>query len=249
MLTIEIKKDLKKLSNPDKIPDFQRFFKTKKGEYGEGDIFIGVKMPDVRKVVRKYCKELDLQQVQELLNSKIHEERMTALLVLVEKYLFYNKLASKHKQELGINKCELREEIVDLYLKNYQAINNWDLVDLSAPKILGDWFIDKDKSVLYEWAKSNNLWKKRIAMMACFGFIRQNEYEDALNIAEILLFDEHDLIHKAVGWMLREIGNRDLATEEKFLKRYYKKMPRTALRYAIEKFPEPKRKKYLNGKI
>lgn len=234
-----LEKELSDLKNLTRAKNYQRFFKTGKGEYGEGDQFLGITVPVQRVVAKKYL-DLSLDNLQFLLNSKIHEYRMVSLFILSAKY---KKSDEKDKQSL--RSVDLKEKIVKFYLKNAKNINNWDLVDLSAPNILGEWFLEKDKSVLYDFAKSDNLWKKRISVLTTFGFIRKNKFEDSLKIAEILLFDTHDLIHKAVGWMLREVGNRNLKVEEDFLKKYYKTMPRTALRYAIEKFPEEKRKMYL----
>ena len=223
-----LRTDLQLLANPEKAKLLQRFFKTGKGEYGEGDIFLGVMVPEQRKVAKKYS-HIGLDEIQNLLQSKIHEHRLTAIFILILKY--------KTK----------RKEIVDFYLDNLQAINNWDLVDLSAPKILGDYLSDKDRNILFQLARSNNLWEKRIAMLATAAFIRNNDFEDALNLSELLLNDSHDLIHKAVGWMLREIGKRDQKVEEKFLRKHYKTMPRTMLRYAIEKFDKDKREFYLKS--
>ena len=231
MLTIlDFKKELKTKANSQKAKILQRFFKTGPGEYGEWDVFLGVVVPEIRKVAKKYGV-LKSQDVVKLLHSKIHEERMAALLVMVNKF--------QTKKE--------RETIYKTYLKNTKRINNWDLVDLSADKIVGDYLFDKPKTILYKLAKSKSIWERRIAIMATFNFIKRNKVEETLKIAKILLNDEQDLIHKAVGWMLREVGKRDMKTEEKFLKKYYKKMPRTMLRYAIEKFPEKKRKQYLLG--
>ncbi|MBD3304486.1 DNA alkylation repair protein [Candidatus Woesearchaeota archaeon] len=224
----DLKQELEKLGNHKQSELLGRFFKTGKGEYGEGDIFLGIKVPDQRKVAKKYY-DLSLKDVQSLLNSKIHEHRLVALLILIEKY----------------KKSDDKIEIVDIYLKNTKNINNWDLVDLSAHKILGEYLLDKDRKILYKLAKSKDLWEKRMAIISTAAFINKNLFDDALKISEILLNDKHDLIHKAVGWMLREIGNRNQAAEEKFLKTHYKKMPRTMLRYAIEKFPENKRKFYM----
>jgi len=229
-----LRKELKLLANPKKAKLLQGFFKTGKGEYGEGDIFMGIMVPDQRNLVKKYFKDLSSEEVGDLLNSKFHEERLVALLVLVMRYEKFT---------------DQRRLIFKFYLENYANINNWDLVDLSAPNIVGKHLLNEDKAVLYEFANSDNLWKKRISILSTFTFIRYNKFEDALKIAEILLEDKHDLIHKAVGWMLREIGKRNLEVEEDFLKKYYNKMPRTMLRYAIEKFDEVKRKKYLNGEI
>lgn len=226
---MSVKQDLKKLANPKQAALLQRFFKTGKGEYGEGDIFLGIKVPEQRKIANKY--DLDLKEIQGLLNSKIHEHRLTSLFILIKKY---NKS----------NENE-RKKIFEFYLRNTKNINNWDLIDLSAPKIVGNYLLDKDRSVLYKLAKSNSLWEKRISILATAAFIVNDEYKDTLRIAEILLNDKHDLIHKGVGWMLREVGKRDQKIEEEFLKKYYKKMPRTMLRYAIEKFEENKRQFYL----
>ncbi len=230
----ELKKSLNKLANPVQAKILQGFFKTGVGEYGEGDIFLGISMPTQRENAKNYAG-LNLSKIKELLESDIHEHRMAAIIILVEKYQKAND--------------EEKANIANFYLKNAKRINNWDLVDVSAPKILGDFLLDKDKKVLYDFAKSKNLWEKRIAIISTFGFIRKEKFYDALSISEILLNDSHDLIHKAVGWMLREIGNRDIDVEEEFLKKYYKTMPRTMLRYAIEKFDEEKRLGYLKGTI
>ena len=226
----KIKKELKRSSNSEQAKILQRFFKTKKGEYGEGDIFLGIKVPMQRQIAKKY-KSLRLKKIKNLLNSKIHAYRFTALLLLIDKY---EKADEKEKKK-----------IFDFYLSNTKNINNWDLVDISAPKIVGKFLIDKEKNILYKLAKSKNLWEKRIAIIAAFTFIKNNDLKDTLKISRILLNDEHDLIHKAVGWMLREVGKRNQKVEEEFLSKHYKKMPRTMLRYSIEKFSEKKRKKYL----
>ncbi|MBU1198662.1 MAG: DNA alkylation repair protein [Nanoarchaeota archaeon] len=227
----DVKKDLKKLANPEQAKLLQRFFKTGLGEYAEGDVFLGIKVPVQRKVAKNYI-DLSLKDVQELLSSKIHEHRLSALFILIDKY---------KKSDL-----KGKKQIFDFYLKNTQHINNWDLIDLSAPNIVGNYLLDKDRKILYKLAKSKSLWEKRISVLATFSFINNKETKDILKIAEILLHDKHDLIHKAVGWMLREIGKRvSQAEEEKFLKKHYKVMPRTMLRYAIERFDEKKRKFYM----
>ena len=226
----QIKKDLQKLKNPQKAKISARFFKTGKGEYGEGDVFLGITVPQQRKIAKKY-PDLNLKQLQNLLSSKIHEHRLTALFVLINKY---RKADEKNKKE-----------IFNFYLQNTKSINNWDLVDASSEHILGDYLLEKNKTILYKLAKSNNLWERRVAIMATFEFIKNNRFQDTLKIAKILLKDKHDLIHKAVGWMLKETGKRDQKTEETFLKKHYQQMPRTMLRYAIEKFPDNKRKFYL----
>jgi len=230
----ELRKKIKSTASPEISKTMQWFFKTREGEYGEGDVFAGLKVPTQRKLAREF-RDLPLTDLKILLNSSIHEERLISLFILVDNY------------ERGDDKE--RGKIFSFYLKNRKGINNWDLVDLSAPKIIGKHLLSKDKSLLFKFALSKNLWEQRIAVLSTFEFIKNNDFVVALQISEILLHDNHDLIHKAVGWMLREIGKRDLQAEEKFLKLNYKKMPRTMLRYAIEKFPETKRKKYLQGKI
>lgn len=230
MTLLKLKQDLQALANPRKATILSRFFKTGKGEYGEGDIFLGITVPQQREVAKQYA-DLPLSDLQQLLKSKIHEHRLTTLLILVEKF----KLAAA----IG------EKEIVDFYLRNNAHVNNWDLVDLSADKILGSYIAGKDKSILYKLAKSDNLWQRRIAIIATFAFIRRNEFNDALRISQLLLNDDHDLIQKAVGWMLREIGKRNQAVEEAFLQRHCKTMPRTTLRYAIERFTDDKKRFYL----
>lgn len=234
MSLLEIRKEIKKQANPKQAVILQRFFKTGKGEYGEGDIFYGIKVP-VQRTIAKRFKDLAFEDLKVLISAKVHEERLVAAFILVDQY----KRGDEKKKKI----------VFDFYLKNRKGINNWDLVDLSAPKIVGAYLIDKEKELLYKFADSKNLWQKRIAIISTQTFIREHFFEDTLNISEILLQDKHDLIHKAVGWMLREVGNRDLETEEEFLKKHYKTMPRTMLRYAIEKFPEQKRIAYLRGKI
>ena len=227
-----LKREIAKLAKPQKATELQRFFKTGKGDYGEGDVFIGATVGEQRTVAKKF-REIELPKLKPFLQSKIHEERLVALLILVEKF---EKAGEEGKRK-----------VFDFYFENLQGINNWDLVDLTAPKIVGSWLLDRDRSLLYKLAKSNDLWEKRISVLATFAFIREGDFKDSLAISEILLHDSHDLIHKAVGWMLREIGKRDLAAEERFLKKHYKEMPRTMLRYAIEKFEEKKRLAYLKG--
>ena len=228
----DIRSKLQKLGNKQKARVLQRFFKTGTGDYGEGDIFLGVRVPEVRKLAKEY-KDIRISDVRKLLKSPIHEERLLALLIVVIKYSKGNDL--------------VKRRVYEFYLKNTRHINNWDLVDLSAEKIVGDYLMDKSKKPLYNLAKSKSLWERRISIMATFHFIKQNKFAETLIIAEILLTDKEDLIHKAVGWMLREIGKRHLPTEEKFLNEHYQEMPRTMLRYAIERFPESKRQGYLKG--
>lgn len=230
-----LKSELESRANSETAVVLRRFFKTGPGEYGEGDLFLGIKVPELRNLSKKY-HNLQLVNVSTLIKSLIHEERFTALLILLERY--------KQAKETCV-----RETIYDFYIANMRYINNWDLVDISAPHIVGHYLFDKDKSVLTSWAQDKNLWARRIAIIATFYFIRQNAFQDTLAIAFILLNDKEDLIHKAVGWMLREISKRHLLTAEKFLVEHYKIMPRTMLRYAIERFPEIKRQAYLKGKI
>jgi len=227
-----LESDLLKLKNPQKAKILQRFFKTGKRQYGEGDIFWGITVPKQRQIAKKH-PDLTLQELQKLLSSKIHEYRLTALFILISKY--------KKADESG------KKEIFNFYLKNTQNINNWDLIDLSAPSIVGDYLLDKNRAILYRLAKSKSLWEKRIAILATYAFIKNNQFVETLKISEILLKDNHDLIHKAVGWMLREVGKKNQETEEKFLKKHYRQMPRTTLRYAIERFSEKKRKGYLGN--
>jgi 3-methyladenine DNA glycosylase AlkD len=235
-MTQKIKNDLSLLENPKKIPDYMRFFKTSKGEYGEGDKFLGIKVPDIRKIVKKYFLNLSFEDIREFLYSEYHEYRMFGLLCLVYQY--------KSKKFI-----EKQKEIFEFYIENISQINSWDLVDVTAPHIVGDFLFSRDKTILYEMAKSDNLWKKRISIVSTFYFINKNEFEDTLNLADILLDDKHDLIHKAVGWALRNVGNKHLKVEINFLASRYKKMPRTMLRYSIEKFDEELRQKYLKGLI
>ncbi len=230
-----LKKDLRKFERPEKAKLLKRFFKTGKGEYAEGDNFLGLITDETRSVAKKYL-DLSFSDLSKLLSSRIHEERVCVVMILTKRF-------EKDEKE--------RKEIFNFYLKNISGINNWDLVDISCPKIIGRYLFEEELSrdLLYKFAKSDNLWKRRIGIMSTFYFIGKCDFNDTLEISKILLNDKHDLIHKAVGWMLREIGKRDLATEEKFLRINYKKMPRTMLRYAIEKFPEVRRKKYLESKI
>ncbi|MFT4303875.1 MAG: DNA alkylation repair protein [Candidatus Woesearchaeota archaeon] len=225
-------KELKLKSNLERKNILQRFFKTGKGEYGEGDIFLGVTVPEIRKIAKKYSS-ISFIEINKILKTRIHEQRLVALLILVEKY---DKSNQKQK-----------EIIFNFYIKNTKYINNWDLIDVTAPKIIGDYIFHNSnkKRILYEFAKSNNLWKKRISIISTYYFIKNQRYNETLIISKILLFDKHDLIHKAVGWMLREVGKQEQKILEIFLKEYFHNMPRTMLRYAIEKFPEKKQKYYL----
>lgn len=232
-----IKKELQQYANPEKAKGLKKFFQAFPGGYAEGDSFLGVKVPDQRKVAKRHYKDVPLAEVEKLLQEEFHEYRLTALLILTYKYA-----KAKTKEE--------KQEIVDLYLRNLAFVNNWDLVDSSAEKILGPYLLDKDdRNILYELASSGDLWKQRVAVIATFHFIRNGQFEDTFRLAERLLNHEHDLIHKAVGWMLREVGNKSRSAEEAFLKKHYKKMPRTMLRYAIEKFDPERRRMYLRGEI
>ena len=223
-------KELKTLSDIQIAEHAQRFFKTGKDEYGEGDKFLGIRVPILRKKAEQY-KYLSLEEISHLLQSQFNEIRLISLFILIKNY---EKSDHKHK-----------EEIVNLYIGNIAFINNWNLVDASAPNILGDYLMNKKKTLLYLLASSNNLWERRIAIMSTFNFIKKGLYKDTIKIAGILINDREDLIHKAVGWMLREVGNRDFNIEVSFLNKYADKMPRTMLRYSIEKFPEGLRKEYL----
>ncbi len=265
MNVFELKKDLEKIKDPKRAKVSQRFFKTGKGEYGEGDVFLGITVPQSRKIAIRF-KNLEFSKITQLLKSKIHEERLIGLLILV-----YNFNTGDKK---------VRKKVFDFYLKNIKYVNNWDLVDLSADKIVGGYLFGRrgpaasfppasapsifsgkpsadsvravgspssvvTPPILVKLSNSKNIWERRIAMVATYYFIKNNKFEEALRIAEILLQDKHDLIQKAVGWMLREVGKKDLDTEIKFLNKYYKKMPRTMLRYALERFPEKLRLNFL----
>jgi 3-methyladenine DNA glycosylase AlkD len=236
MKAVEVRKELKSMADPGKAAILQRYFKTGLGQYGEGDIFIGVMVPQSRKVAKKFS-QLQLVEVKMLLYSRIHEERLVALLILVWRY------------SSALSSREEKEEIVKFYLDNIKQVNNWDLVDLSAPNILGAHLIDRDRRLLYRLARSENVWERRIAILATYHFIRDGDFSDTLKIAEMLLQDRHDLIHKAAGWMLREVGKRDVASEEAFLEKHLSVMPRTMLRYAIERLPESKRRRYKKNLI
>jgi len=230
MKAADIRRELKSMAEPDKAAIMQRFFKTGPGQYGEGDIFIGVMVPQSRRVARKFC-QLPLGEVRTLLYSHIHEERLVALLILAWSY----SISSSREKE---------EEIVRFYLDNIKQVNNWDLVDLSAPNILGAHLVDRDRRLLYRLATSENVWKRRIAIVATHRFIRNGDFSDTLKIAKMLLQDRQHLIHKAAGWMLREVGKRDAAAQETFLEKHWSVMPRMMLRYAIERLPESKRCRY-----
>ncbi|MDD5290449.1 MAG: DNA alkylation repair protein [Patescibacteria group bacterium] len=289
----KVSQKLKKLANPKKAKNLARFFKTGKGEYGAGDIFLGIMVPEQRKVVKKF-RDLPLPEIQKLLNSKFHEERLVGVLILVEQYqsaiLPFRRGGAPSTRGRGVviknnnhpgptlrrttppsKGGDRKEEICKFYLKNSRRINNWDLVDLSAPKIVGAYLLNLEpvrrqnkslsagaskgllrsaggktrRKILYQLVKSKNIWERRIAVLATFEFIRNYQFEDSLKLAKILLNDNHDLIHKAVGWMLREIGKRDEKVLRQFLDKYAPKMPRTMLRYSIERLSEKQRQYYL----
>lgn len=225
----QLKLELSKYINPEKAAFFPKFFKTGKGEYSEGDKFIGITVPDQRKVAGEF-KDISLLELQKVIESEVHEHRLTASIIVVNKFRKTNDMNE-------------RKKLIDFYLQNLDYVNNWDLVDTSA-EILGEYLADKDRKLIYELANSDKLWHQRISIIATFHYIKHHQFSDTLAIAEMLLTHEHDLIQKAVGWMLRELGKRDLETEIQFLDKHYRKMPRTMLRYAIERFPEDLRQKY-----
>lgn len=231
MTAEDIIQELQQLGNPEKATHLARFFKTGKGQYGEGDLFWGVTVPEQRTIAKKY-KDAPFHVLTALLDSPYHESRLTGLLILVEQF-------TRSKDAL------FRQACVDFYLSHTARINNWDLVDLSCYKLLGVWLEDKDRQVLYRLVDSDNLWEQRIAIVTCMHFVHQNDFKDCLALADRLLHHRHDLIHKAVGWLLREAGKKDRDVLIRFLETRYREMPRTMLRYAIERFPETERKRYL----
>lgn len=230
----EIRLEMQQKGDPEIAAHSQGFFKTGPGQYGEGDKFLGIRVPVVRQVAKK-GKNLPLSQVTQLLHSPWHEERLLAVILLTKQF--------------SRGKVDQKKAIFDLYLENSRWVNNWDLVDSSAHLIVGPWLQDRPRKMLRKLARSTSLWERRIAMMATYHYIKQDDFGDTLDLALILLNDQHDLIHKITGWMLREIGKRDQSVEEEFLQEHYKQMPRTMLRYAIEKFDENLRQRYLNGGI
>jgi 3-methyladenine DNA glycosylase AlkD len=233
-MTRAIRARLRTAADPSSVPILQRFFKTGPGQYGEGDVFVGIRVPVLRAICRE-CAGIHVRDVKSLLRSKVHEERLLALLLLVDAF----------------DRADVRDRrrIYQLYLANTAYINNWDLVDASAGPIVGAYLDDRSRAPLRRLARSALLWERRIAIIATFHFIKQNELEDTFEIADMLLADDHDLIHKAVGWMLREAGKRDKVALRRFLTTRYRRMPRTMLRYAIERFPEPERRRYLRGTV
>ncbi|MEW8325037.1 MAG: DNA alkylation repair protein [Candidatus Thiodiazotropha taylori] len=230
----QLTQKLQSLASTEMAAKSQRFFKTGAGQYGEGDRFLGIRVPILRQQARDF-QQMSLTQVLRCLKSAYHEERLCALLILVRKF------------ESGDEK--LRERLFRRYLDHTRYINNWDLVDSSAYQIVGAYLLTRERRILYQLASSDSLWERRIAIIATYRFIKEQQYDDTLAIAEMLLMDQQDLIHKAVGWMVREVGNRDRSRAQQFLDPCYQAMPRTMLRYAIEKFPEPLRQNYLKGEI
>lgn len=232
----QIKEAFKAHANREKASVLQRYFKTGTGEYAEGDIFLGIPVPEQRKLAKEFYHQLSLNEIETLLNSSFHEHRLIALFILVLQF-------NKTKDEAG------KKEIIDLYLDNWESVNNWDLVDSSAPYLLGAYLFDKPKDLLYNLAESNQLWKQRMAIIATYYFIKKNSFADTLALAKILLHHPHDLIHKATGWMLREVGNRNPDVAQTFLAEHYHTMPRTMLRYAIEKYPAQLRQQFMKGEV
>ena len=234
MLMAEIQGELARLGNAPQAAILQRFFKTGPGEYGEGDRFRGIRVPVLRKLARKFL-HLALTEAGDLLRSACHEDRLLALFILMDQYYQGGD--------------DVKSTIHHLYLEHRRFVNSWDLVDASAPHLVGHYLRGRDKSTLTRLAVSPVLWERRIAILATFVFIKEGNFDETLRIALLLLGDSEDLIRKAVGWMLREVGKRDLTVAETFLRAYYRKMPRTMLRYAIERFPETKRQAYLKGTL
>lgn len=228
MTADSLRRELREAAEPGRVPELQRFFKTDPGGYGEGDVFLGARVPAVRSAARRHAK-MDLDDVTELLRSRFHEERLAALVILVRRY----------------NRADVREKkhIFELYLENTGYVNGWDLVDVSAPHIVGAYLLDRrdERRVLDRLAASPSVWERRISILSTLAFVRENEPEETLRLARLLLEDEHDLIHKASGWMLREVGKRDEKRLVGFLKRHAKEMPRTTLRYAVERLDAPLR--------
>lgn len=237
----KIKEDMTRFANSEAVEGKKRFFKTGPGSYGEGDEFIAVSNGDIRKIAKKNI-DLCFSEIEKLLSSTIHEHRQAALFILV---LQFERAGKKHFYDASKQKA-----VYEFYLAHLDAVNNWDLVDLSAHYIIGAFLLGKkDRSAIYQLAGTKDLWRERVAIISTFAFIRNLEFDDTLNLAEKFISHKHDLIHKATGWMLRETGKRNRLVEEIFLMKHYKKMPRTMLRYAIEKFPEALRQQYLKSEI
>lgn len=230
----QLKAEVRSLANKDSAAGAQRFFKTGKGEYGEGDLFLGIRAPVIKQIGKKY-KDIAIDDVEILLSSKYNEERAMALFILSEKYSKAEKAEDNRAQK----------NIYDTYLRNFKYVNNWNLVDGSAPYITGRYLLNKDRRILTKWAKDSNMWVRRIAIVSNWWFIRKNDLSSVFEISELLLDDKHDLMHKATGWMLREAYKKDSKAVEEFLTKHIRKLPRTTLRYAIERMPETKRKEFL----
>lgn len=230
MILKKLIEELKNLGNKRDKEILQKFFKTGPGQYGEGDIFLGIKVPVQRKVAAKY-KGLKINDVQKLLDSKIHEERLVGLVIMI------------HQFEEGNE--EIKKKVFEMYMNNSHRVNNWDLVDITAPRIAGAYLLNKDKKILYQFAKEKLLWRRRIAIVSTYKFIKNNQFEDVVKLSEILLNDKEDLMHKAVGWMLREAGKMNKQVLIDFLDKHCKNMPRTTLRYSIEKLSEKEKKYYM----
>lgn len=229
----EVIANLKNLANKDKAKILMRFFKTGKGQYAEGDVFWGINIPSIRTVAKK-ARDVELSETVKLLKDSVHEVRLCGLLILVYRY--------------SNSDDRLKKEIFDIYLSNRKYINSWDLVDVTSPNIVGDYLFNRDRSILYELAESDNIWERRISIISTFAFIKKGDFEDAIAICKLLMFDKHDLIHKATGWILREIYKIDKEPILKVLDQYAALMPRTMLRYSIEKMDEPLRLYYLQLK-
>lgn len=238
MITNILNESVMALRDDTQVAGLMRFFKTGKGEYGEGDQFLGIKVPRIRELVKGVWADCSFDDLDECIASPYHEIRLAALLVLIQMF----NHAKKNE--------DLRKECVDFYLANTKYINSWDLVDLSCYEILGKWLLDNDRGVLYDLARNGrNMWEQRIAIVSCMAFVRRNQFDDCLAIADILLYHKEDLLHKAVGWLLREVGKHDESVLVDYLVFRYRTMPRTTLRYAIEKFPPNIRQAYLKGMI
>lgn len=243
-----ILKDLKRVSSKERATKSQRFFKTGKGDYGDGDVFVGITTPEIRKISKKYQKDLTLVDLDFFLQNKVHEYRLFALISLT--YLYEE---TKGTEDV-IEQEQRKEEIFNYYLRNRHWINNWDLVDVSAPKIVGEFLKDKERgkgsgeegNILYDLIRSDNLWEQRIAIVSTYAFIKEGEFKEILDFSKLLMNHKHDLIHKALGWMLREVGKKDKCILKTFLDDYANKMPRTMLRYSIERLDDKEKQKYMN---
>lgn len=236
LLLEQILESLQARINSTKAAFLPKYFKAVPGGYGEGDLFLGVSVPDQRAIAKLFFKEISLSELSELLKSRFHECRSTALYALVYRY-------QKSKNE------EEQKTIVDFYLSHLDFVNNWVLVDSSAYQILGHFFSQRSKDIFYQLAGENDIWRQRVAMISSFYWIKKGDFQDAIQLANSLIHHPHDLMHKAVGWMIREIANRDFEVGFDFLKMHYNTMPRTSLRYAIEKFPEELRQDFLKGRV